>query len=199
MLSILYKTSIFLFLCYHSIALIAQENTSDYQIKAGVGVGKILLGMTYEEVEDILQVKPVGENNFKDAWKAFEACCDYNPNNLLMFQIGFDRELEYEESEGMFYPIYKLYFLNNQLVYIILSTYVHPPEVYNIFSCEENIGFGSSIEEIENVFGKHDEIDISKHTQEWYDGSFRYMSQGITFTLSENKTVAITLFLVKAG
>lgn len=188
----------FLIICQTNFSL-AQEDTKKYQIQAGVGIGDIRLGMTYAEVEAILQIQPIGEQNFEEAWASFEACCNYNPHDLLMFQIGFDRELEYTQSEKMFYPIFKLYFLNDQLVYIILSTYVYPMQICEKFSCDKAVGFGSSMEEIEAVFGKHDEIDISEHTNTWYDGDFRYLRHGITFTLSEDKTTAIDLFFVQGG
>lgn len=197
MLHKLYKYILSVLIIYQTHIVFAQENTTKYLIEAGVGIGDIHLGMSYIEVEEILNVKPIGEQSFEEAWEYFETL--YNPKDLLMFQIGFDKELEYDTSEDMYYPIYKLYFLNDQLLYIILSTYAHPPTVYEKFRGSDGISFGSSLKEIEAVYGKHDEIDISEHTNTWYDGEFRYLRYGITFTLSENKTTVIDLFFVKGG
>jgi hypothetical protein len=86
----------------------------------------------------------------------------YNTEKYLPFQIGFDEVWRYASFPGD-YPVFKLFFKHDALVYIILSSYhskKESPEKVSLllrnFSLSNDIRFYMSPHRVQVILGKAD-------------------------------------------
>ncbi len=165
---------------------------STWTIIPGKGIDKLKLGMPYSDVVNIL-------GNFKEtrklsASKHIYKNSGYDSEKLLFYYVGSDIELEYDQStisQLNPYPVFKVFFKDSKLVYIILSNYVHDSPSSLRFAINKQLRFLDSKEKMLKVMGENFYKDVMKG----YDGDYYYFDKGISFILDdEQKIQVINLF-----
>jgi len=156
------------------------------EIKPGVGIGEILLGMTPLEVVRVLG-QPALKITFDEEYRSFSEY-GYVPEEQVVFFNRFDFLLRYDKSSGQseIYPVFKLYFKNGLLKYINLSTY------------------GFTIDERVVLLDRPAWGDLSPtisrlgpykyRVLKFYDGEFFWFNKGILLISEEKKVKAIHIF-----
>ena len=159
-------------------------------IKPGAGVGQIKLGMTYSDVVNKLG-QGTSMTNLEQETDYYTQF-GYELTKEVSFFVGFDQAVQYtnEEESILPYPVYKLFFKNDKLVFMTLTSYGFSEDLYSKFSFKKNIEFMSSEESLLKVFGKEDQSVVAS------DGSkeLLYLSKGVEFTIDEGKLRAVHLF-----
>lgn len=162
-----------------------------FRIEAGKSIGNICLGDTLEKIAP--HIKAVGiSSDYQAEYEVFDNF-GYKPLEYLQFHIGFDRVQIFDEADNPAYPIFKLYFKNEVLVFMIITSY--GSDIFNLDACrrmftERNIAFGASISEMVMAYGSN----YAKHVYGSYDGDFIYPEFGISFISDEGKVRVIRLF-----
>ena len=159
-----------------------------YEIIPGAGIGEIRIGKDYEFV-----VKIMGEYenkiNYDDEEKSWKDS-GYNVDVELPFVIGFDYLIEYNESNNKTkYPIWKIYFKNDKIAYMTLSSFIYDTVDVNKVGVPPKCNFGGEKIDVINTLGKDyfEYIDESKYL------NLYYLKKGIVVILAhdEIKTMAI--------
>ena len=95
----------------------------DLKVTPGVGIGKLKLGMTESEAIKILKSKP-SERTYAEEMKSYLTTgSNFSIDSMIVFVIGFDKALDYPSTLSKVYPIYNMYFKNDSLVYLTISSY----------------------------------------------------------------------------
>lgn len=184
---------IFLLLVISSAALAQTKSKatpiSYTQITPGKGVGELVLGISTEKAIELLGVP---EKSLDYDQEQFQEVVKFGKNvsQELCYNTHYDRVFKYKNDcdANVDYPVYKLYFRKNQLVYIVLTSYGYDDMLYNKFTAANKIGFHCTGEKIKSVLG-HPEI-----MQERYVGEYLYMQSGIDFLTENNEMRAMFIY-----
>lgn len=188
------KILVLLLLSVVSSAVFAQLKSkatpiSYSQVIPGKGVGELVLGISTEKAIEILGVP---EKSLDYDQEQFQEVVKFGKNisQELCYNTHYDRVFKYKNdcNAKIDYPVYKLYFRKNQLVYIVLTSYGYDDLLYNKFTALNKIGFYSSGEKIKSVLG-HPEIN-----EERYVGEYLYMKRGIDFITENNEMRAMFIY-----
>ncbi len=160
------------------------------QITPGKGVGELVLGISTEKAIEILGM-PEKSRSYEQ--EQYEEVVKFGKNisQELCYNTHYDRVFKYNNDcdAKVDYPVYKLYFRNNQLVYMVLTSYGYDDVFYNKFTAgSNNISFHSSGEKIKKTMGYPEII------QERYVGEYLYMQRGIDFLTENNEMRAIFIY-----
>lgn len=175
---------LFLFVVLGYTQVFAQSDDDIYKdiISPGVGVAEITIGSTSTKVLDILGKEPIRKSTFEQEKEALQKR-KLNPKNELVFFLGFDYVIEYSMSANKtYYPIYTLYFKDDKLVYMILSTYGYNYEKCKKFGISSSLFFGNNKEKMQSVLGRS-YISTGKTGDFLYD----YFSKGVSIFLTKNE------------
>ena len=162
-----------------------------FRMEAGKNIGDIYLGDSLAKIAP--QIQATGNrSDYQTEFEVFENF-GYKPLEYLQFHIGFDHVQIFDEADNPSYPIFKLYFKNEALVFMIITSY--GSDIFNLEACrrmftERNIAFGASISEMVMAYGSN----YAKHVYGTYDGDFIYPELGISFIADEGKVRVIRLF-----
>jgi len=154
-------------------------------IRIGQGIDNIILDAPKTTVLQGLP-EPAYIRNFLEEKKIVEDF-GYSSESFLHFQIGFDEIYEFDNLNT--YPIFKLFFKEEKLVYIIFTSYTEDV-YYQDFILDNGIGFMDSMETIRQQMGEFDRTIAMKD----YDGKFGYYTQGVEFIFAENQLRTIHFF-----
>ncbi len=162
-----------------------------FNIQAGKSIGDICLGDSLHKISPYIQAEGT-PSDYQKEYEVFENY-GYKPLDYLQFHIGFDYVQVFDEADKPAYPIFKLYFKNEALVFMIITSY--GSDIFNLAACqrmftEKNIAFGSSIADFTRVYGDN----YAQHVYGTYNGDFIYPEQGISFIADEGVVRVIRLF-----
>lgn len=162
-----------------------------FRIQAGKSIGDIYLGDSIEKISGYMKATG-NRSDYQTEFDVFDNF-GYKPLEYLQFHIGFDYVQVFEEADNPAYPIFKLYFKNDALVFMIITSY--GSDIFNLDACrrmftEKNIAFGASMSELIQIYGNN----YAKHVYGSYDGDFIYPELGISFIVDEGKVRVIRLF-----
>ncbi len=170
---------------------IYKDKKAEAQIKIspGVGIGQISIG-------DLLLyvTKVMGKNKKKISFLKEKQIWDdygYDTDQELLFDIGFDYFLEYNEDYNKTdYPIWKIYFKRDKVVYITLSSFIYnniksrkvgvPPQCYF---------WGSKLDMIKTLGSEYFEYADSANNINYF-----YFDKGISIVLTRDKIRTITIY-----
>ena len=158
-------------------------------ITPGKGIDEITLGKPASTVLKVMGT-PENRTTFEEEQEAYTDF-GYDTNIHLEFHLGFDTCFEYlQEQNRSRYPIYKIFFEQNNIHFITLSAYVYDREFLqqtSIFS--EGLKFYSTTESMIQVLGT-DYLHHSLAIYEIYD----YLEKGITLLLENDKIVVVLIY-----
>jgi len=173
---------------------LAQQKTkatpiSYSQIIPGKGVGELVLGISTEKAIELLGM-PEKSRNYEQ--EQYEEVVKFGKNisQELCYNTHYDRVFKYNNTcdAHIDYPVYKLYFRNNQLVYMVLTSYGYDDAIYSKFTAGNGISFHQSGEKIKSKMGYPEII------QEHYVGEYLYMQRGIDFLTENNEMRAMFIY-----
>lgn len=166
-----------------------QQKAAKNTIIPGKGIGELALGISTEKVIQLLG-SPEKSRSYEE--EQFEEVVKFGKNisQELCYNTHYDRVFKYKNDcdASLAYPVYKLYFRKNQLVYMVLTSYGYDDTFYNAFSTNTNIKFHDSGEKIKTALG-YPEI-----LQEQYVGEYLYMQNGIDFLTENNEMRAMFIY-----
>lgn len=162
-----------------------------FRIQAGKNIGDICLGDSLDKITPFMKTAGT-RTEYQAEFDVFDNF-GYKPLEYLQFNIGFDFVQVFDEADHPAYPIFKLYFKNEALVFMIITSY--GTDIFNMDACrriftEKDIAFGSSILELCQAYGDN----YVKHVYGSYDGDFIYPELGISFIADEGQVRVIRLF-----
>jgi translation elongation factor P/translation initiation factor 5A len=101
-----------------------------------------------------------------------------------VFRLGFDKCATYANNKAD-YPVFKVYFKNNRVCYIVLSGAAFGSVRAGYFVTKDNIGFNSKKAEVLKAHGEgYRFLDMAN-----YDGEYIYEKQGISFVVENDEGI----------
>jgi|GEM_PF-4258530 len=181
---------IFLFIFLLFIFLLRTECKEEHdliKIEPGTGVNDILIGMN---VKDIIKLmgEPVVKKEYSEAkseWETF----GYDINESIMFFIGFDYYLEFNESNKKGYPIWKIFFENDEAVIITVTSYIYDIPKKSTGVMPSCFIWGNE-NDIINTLGDN----YFKHNNLFDYLEYYYMGKGILFFIKEGYIRVIMIY-----
>jgi hypothetical protein len=168
-----------------------KKKNSDYtyEIIPGEGIGEIQIGKDYE-----FAVKIMGQYkdkiNYSDEEKSWKGS-GYNIDVELPFVIGFDYLIEYNENYNKTkYPVWKLYFKNNKIVYMTLSSFIYDNIEVNNIGVSPKCHFGGEKIDVIHTLGK----DYFEYIDESEYLNLYYLKKGIVVILARDEIKTIAIF-----
>jgi hypothetical protein len=160
-----------------------------YEVVPGIGIEEIRIGNDYEFVVKVMGEYKTKTNYYDEEkiWKDY----GYDVSVHLPFNIGFDYLIEYDESKNKTeYPIWKIYFKNNKVVYLVLSSYIYKKiETYSV-GVSPQCYFGGEKAGMINTLG----IDYFEFIDESGNYNMYYLKKGLVVILVGNKIKTMALF-----
>lgn len=183
---------VFLLVMLSYVEILAQSDLEIYKdiIVPGSGVAEITIGTPSETVFSILGKKPVRRSTFEEE-KQTLLSRKLNPKNELVFFLGFDYVVEYDSyANRTYYPIYTIYFKDEKVVYMILSSYGYDQEKCKNFGISGTFFFGDGREKMQNTLGRSyiSTTSLSK------DLLFDYFSKGISIFMTKNQVRTMYIY-----
>ena len=159
------------------------------KVTPGKGVGELVLGISTEKAIELLGL-PEKSRSYEQEQNEEVVKFGKNVSQELCYNTHYDRVFKYKNDcdATIEYPVYKLYFRNNQLVYMVLTSYGYDDALYSKFTAGNNISFHSSGQKIKTGMG-HPEI-----MQEKYVGEYLYLQSGIDFLTENNEMRAMFIY-----
>lgn len=158
-------------------------------INPGKGIGNINLGLTYTNVVDVMG-QPL-ERRPLEQEKQGLLSRKLTPKKELPFFIDFDYVAEFNYSNNRTqYPIYTLYFKQDTLVYIVLSSYNYDLEKCRSLGINNEVFFGNGKEKLLKALGRSSVVTKSGADTELHD----YLDKGVSFFLQKNAIRAIYIY-----
>lgn len=112
---------------------------------------------------------------------------DFNTERALVYLLGFDQLYIFDYQNK--YCLWKAYFKDNKLIYMNLSGRYVLDQYKNNLTVRNDLKFGASMEDVEEVLGKNFFPDRDMGYTDYL-----YADLGIRFTFSQNKIATIYLF-----
>ncbi len=169
-----------------SAAAFAQQVT---KIVPGKGVGELVLGITTEKAIQLLGA-PEKSRTYEQEQAEEVVKFGKNISQELCYNTHYDQVLKYKNDcdSKIDYPVYKLYFRENKLVYMVLTSYGYDDALYSKFTTANNIKFHTQPVKIKNTMG-YPEI-----SEDRYVGEYLYMQRGIDFLTENNELRAMFIY-----
>lgn len=156
-------------------------------IRIGEGIDNIILGKHKSVVVKGLTKNIHVVRTFHEEAKEYEYS-GYSIKKILVFQMGFDEVYEFKNLRK--YPIFKMYFKDEKLIFIIFSSYSVKENVYQNFELDNHVQFLDSLETVLQKMGKYE-----KHEKlEGYDWLLKYPKQGLELIFDEDELRVINMF-----
>jgi outer membrane protein assembly factor BamE (lipoprotein component of BamABCDE complex) len=175
---------LFLFMLLSYTQVFAQDEDEIYKniIVPGAGVAEITIGTPSQKVFDILG-QPIRKSTFQEE-KETMLKRKLIPNTELVFFLGFDYVVEYSKSANKtYYPIYTVYFKDEKVVYMILSSYGYDENKCKKFGIASSLFFSNGKEQMQKSLGRS-YISTNPGTGNFlYD----YFAKGISLFLNKNE------------
>jgi hypothetical protein len=153
---------------------VSEKSVSDNSVVPGIGIGKISIGNTAEYVQRTLGA-PIKRVSFEEE-KGNYAGYGYNIDKQLLFIIGFDYFLEYDAASNKApYPIWKIYFRNDAVVYINISTFVYDLNAHMNTGIGGVCVFGRSADGVLGLYGGRHFFNVD----EGGNHNYYFLKQGV--------------------
>lgn len=162
-----------------------QTNLLDYNAIPGVGVGGLTIGISADSAQKILGKASI-RRTFQEEYDLPHNFGAYN-DSLVEYLVGFDYALEWEVADN--YPIFKLFFRDESLVFMTLTSYSMNTAAVDKISTE-GIRFYDSPAPMIEAFGQPDWF----FKMGGYDGFYVYWTRGIELTYDNNELRVICIF-----
>lgn len=165
--------------------------TSIPTINAGRCIGDLYIGLDKKRALSVMGSE--GRERSFDEEFSIVADFGYKPEEHAQFIIGFDSLWEYKESDSIHLPIFKIFFKEDKIVYIIISSY--GSQLFDYERCkriitERGLAFGDSIEKMKKLYGE----EFLRYNFGQYDGDFIYEEEGISFVFQNGELRVTYLF-----
>lgn len=182
---------LFLFMILGYTQAFAQDDNDIYKdiIIPGVGVAEITVGTPSQKVLDILG-QPIRKSTFEEE-KETLAKRKLSVKTELVFFLGFDYVIEYSRSANKtYYPLYTLYFKDEKLVYMILSSYGYDLEKCKKFGVSASLFFSNGKQEMQKTLGRSYITTGAERSIFLYD----YFAKGISLFLNKNEIKTMHIY-----
>jgi hypothetical protein len=166
----------------------AKSISKDIIITPGVGIDKLVLGMTPAAAAKFLG-GDISWFTYEGEMRSWTSSENMSIDSIPQFVIGFDSCLKYQNKLSDKLPIYSLYFKNQKLVYINITSYGATPSMLRNVKLKNGLKFNDAESKCISKLGKN----FMKITYEEYDDHV-YYTTGIEVSYSENKLVTIGIF-----
>ncbi len=172
-----------------STAAFAQSAVKSTKIIPGKGVGELVLGISTEKAIALLG-KPEKSRSYEEEQRDEVVKFGKNISQELCYNTHYDRVFKYKNDcdAKIDYPVYKLYFRDNKLVYMVLTSYGYDDALYSKFTASNNIAFHNTGQKIKSSFGYPEIIE------ERIVGEYLYMQRGIDFLTENNEMRAVFIY-----
>lgn len=158
------------------------------EIIPGHGVHEITLGQSMELVTQIMgePARRISNEEETASYKRF----GYATDHQILFTTHFDICYTYTSpSNQSIHPIFKVYFKDKKVVYIVLSAYPYAKlSKYAVIDLE--LRFYANQRDMKDILGLNCISYLEPHGYK----VFAYMDKGITLVFKENELVTITIY-----
>lgn len=179
---ILFATALF------SLSVFAQSK-APIILTPGVGIGKLKLGMSEEQARDLLGGEPT-ERNYTEEMESFKSSTNFHIDSIPQFVIGFDKCLAYMGNLPEDMPVFNMYFKNDKLVYITVTTYGVDKALAKRVLMKGKIRFFDPMKlTIARMGGKYIPISYGD-----YSGDHVHYLDGVELTYDEKILTTIAIF-----
>lgn len=180
---------IFLLLFIQFIAFYGHTQ-SPIIITPGVGVGKLKLGMSEKQAEDILK----GEITWSGYRQQVRSFVEYEVHidSVMQFVQGFDSCGRYNNDLPESMPVFGLYFKKHKLIFITITSYSASDEHLEQVKISNGLGFFDSMEDCIKKMGK----EYLPVTYGDYTGDHYYYKKGIEMVYDEGVLRTVGIFPV---
>ena len=186
----LYSLTIFL-LCNTACSWFKKVEKDDPNLvymRAGVGYTDLQIGMTTEQVKSVVGGVKVENRSYEKEYQTFDQS-GYKVDSLLQFKVGFDTVWILEKCKK--YPLYKLYFKNDTLRFMISTSFGNPFSVTDKIRLGKKIKFYQPIQAVEREVGKPNYMmDFANYSYQDYV----YWQKGLQLTFSGDVLRVISVF-----
>jgi hypothetical protein len=168
---------------------ICEQNDSGNIIIPGKGIGQLHVGDSSARVIKVMgqYFRKTGYSEEKKNWEEF----GYNTDIGLVFNIGFDYFLEYNpENNKTEYPAWKIYFKNDRVVYITLSSFIYNDEKMKKTGIPPECYFWGNKDNMVASLGN----DFFEYTDSQDNKNFYYLEKGVVVIITDSEIRTITLF-----
>jgi hypothetical protein len=160
-------------------------------ILPGKGVGELALGMKMKQVQKLLG-KPLEKVKQEQEKNAYESS-GYTPGDFIVFRNGFEVCWTYGNNKAD-YPVFKVYFKDKKVCYIVLSGVDFGAVRASIFTTQGNVGFNSRKEDMKKEFGEPGRFVSMAN----YEGEFIYENKGISFVVEKDgRLISLDIYPAK--
>ncbi len=175
---------IILFILSYTMNLTAQD-ALQLKVKPGKSVGKLEVGMQSSEASEVLGT-PHRQWFYEDEVDRILAA-GLNQSDLYYFRVGFDEVFEFDLTPEP-YPVTKLYFLGDHLVYIMMTENRSSKGEPVI---PKGIRFGDTREKVMKQFGEPAiRLDFEDGS-----GNYIYPALGLEMNFKYDRIKEINIFL----
>lgn len=182
---------LFLLMSLSYVQVFAQNEDEIYKdiIVPGAGVAEITINTPSQKVFDILG-QPIRKSTFEEEKESLLKR-KLTPNTELVFFLGFDYVVEYSRSANKtYYPIYTLYFKDEKLIYMILSSYGYDDQKCKKFGISSSMFFSNGKDQMQKTLGRS-YISTNPNTGNFlYD----YFAKGISLFLTKNEIKTMHIY-----
>lgn len=154
------------------------------------GMGRVHIGQSIDEVRRILgpETETLSEDTDREGWREQ----GYDPDQELMFMIGFDTLLVWNEpSEGADLPVWKIYARGDRVVYIVLSSFTSSEMDVTRVGFAPSCFMMRAAGSIESACGSgflHEQDEEHNHE------SFHYLDRGLTVIAVEGQIRVFNIY-----
>ena len=164
--------------------LIRPDVVAQVIVKPGKEAGALKLGMKEQELRILLKVDTVERRNYKEELNEFKG---FDITTMYPFITGFDKVLSFPETPPD-YPVFKMYFRNDSLTYLTLSSYPMANEKMPVIETgNHRIHFFDQKEEVLKKLGNAYTLSDSKG----YNGFYVFYRLGIELTFDEDDKLRV--------
>lgn len=182
------RTTILLLFACLSLQAFSQQN--DFVLVPGVSAGKVKLGMTEAQVRRVLKGN-YSVNTYAKELKDFaSSSSNYHLDSIPQFVIGFDRSLTASSEALEQAPVYNMYFLQDKLMYIGVTSYSIDSALKASVVLKDKIRFDMPQEDCMDILGD-DYMPIGYGS---YSGDHVYYKEGFEMTYDDGYLTFIAVF-----
>jgi hypothetical protein len=172
------------------ICFSAMLNAQNLDVKSGLGCGQVKIGMSESEVRKIMKIE-FDEKNYEEEMQSFKSTSiNFHIDSIIQFILGFDKCVSPESPNLDNSPIFNLYFKNDKLVFIGITSYSVDEKIMKSVLLDKKIRFNTDQDECISILGnKYLPVSYGDYT-----GDHLYYEKGLEMTYDENKLTFIGIF-----
>ena len=161
-------------------------------ITPGIGIGQLSIGDMSSHVAEVMgkHKRKISYLEEKQSWEGF----GFNTDKELIFNIGFDYSLEYNEHNNKTdYPIWKIYFKNDKVVCITISSFIYDiydNTKYRKIGIPPHCNFLGSKNDMTKTLGE----DFFEYVDSAKDVNCFYFDKGVSIVLTAGVIRTIIIF-----